>query len=175
MSDPQFSPDDVRRALDEFVDELVARGASSHIRVVGGAGVMIQAGRETLSRDIDALYSPSRQIDEAIRSVALSNNWAETWLNDAVNMYASNFDNDEDWEIHIARSGVTVSVAKCPLLLAMKLLAGRSRDIDDITLLLAACGITKLQGAVDVFDHYYPTESMKPRALRILDDLLPDD
>jgi len=57
---------------------------------------MIQAGRETLSRDIDALYSPSPQIDEAIRSVAMSNNWVETWLNDAVNMYSSHFDNDED-------------------------------------------------------------------------------
>jgi len=96
VSDPQLSPDDVRNALDELVDELIERGASSHICVVGGAGVMIQAGRETLSRDIDALYSPSPQIDEAIRSVAMSNNWVETWLNDAVNMYSSHFDNDED-------------------------------------------------------------------------------
>ena len=134
---------------------------------------MIQAGRETLSRDIDALYSSSPSLDEAIHSVAMSNNWAATWLNDGVKMYASNYDNDEDWEIHIARAGVTVSVAKCSLLLAMKLLAGRSRDIDDISLLLAACEITERQSAVDVFDHYYPTESMKPRALRILDDLLP--
>lgn len=68
-----------------------------------------------------------------------------------------------------------MSVAKCPLLLAMKLLAGRSRDIDDISLLLAACGITKRQGALNVFDHYYPTESIKQRALHILDDLLPGD
>jgi hypothetical protein len=173
VSDPQLSPHDVRRGLDALVDELVELGATSHIQVVGGAAVMIQAGRESLSRDIDALYAPSPNIDEAIRAVAMSNNWAETWLNDAVNMYASNYDNDEDWEIHIARAGVTVSVAKCPLLLAMKLLAGRSRDIDDISLLLAACGITERQGAVDVFDHYYPNETMKQRALRILDDLLP--
>lgn len=72
MSDPLLSPDDVRRGLEALVDELVERGASTHIRVVGGAAVMIQAGRESLSRDIDALYSPSSSVYEAIRSVAIT-------------------------------------------------------------------------------------------------------
>jgi hypothetical protein len=58
---------------------------------------------------------------------------------------------------------VTVSVATCKLLLAMKLLAARPRDVEDITLLIAACGITERQAAFDVFDDYYPTESLKPR------------
>ena len=122
MSDPLLSPDDVRRGLEALVDELVERGASTHIRVVGGAAVMIQAGRKSLSRDIDALYSPSSNIDEAIRSVAMTQHWPNTWLNVAVKMYASNYDDDEDWEIHITRAGVTVSVATCKLLLATKLL-----------------------------------------------------
>ena len=90
-------------------------------------------------------------------------------------MYASNFFDEDDWEIHITRAGVTVGVATCRLLLAMKLLAARPRDVEDISLLIGACGITERQAAVDVFDSYYPTESMKPRALRILDDLLPSD
>ena len=93
---------------------------------------MIQAGREALSRDIDALYSPSSSIDEAIGSVAMSQHWPNTWLNDAVKMFASNYDDDKDWEIHITRAGVTVSVATCNLLLAMKLLAARPRDVEDI-------------------------------------------
>jgi chemotaxis receptor (MCP) glutamine deamidase CheD len=58
VSDPLFSPDTVRRGLKALVDELAARGASLNIKVVGGAAVMIQAGRETLSQDVDALYSP---------------------------------------------------------------------------------------------------------------------
>ncbi len=40
MSDPLLSPDDVRRGLEALVDELVERGASTHIRVVGGAAVV---------------------------------------------------------------------------------------------------------------------------------------
>jgi hypothetical protein len=40
-------------------------------------------------------------------------------------MFASHYDDDKDWEIHITREEVTVSVATCELLLAMKLLAAR--------------------------------------------------
>lgn len=175
MSDPLFSPDDVREGLEALVDELVERGSTSHIQVVGGAAMMIQANRETLSRDIDALYSPSADIAEAIHSVAVKRNWPETWLNDAVKIFASHFDEPEDWEIHTTRAGVTVSVATCPLLLAMKLLAGRPRDAEDIGLLITACGITTTQAAVDVFDHYFPTEVIKVRSLQILEGLLSCD
>ncbi len=136
---------------------------------------MIQANREALSRDIDALYSPSTDVDEAIRSVAGARNWPETWLNDAVKMFASHHDEPEDWEIHITRAGVTVSIAGCSLLLAMKLYAGRPRDAEDIDLLITACGITTTQAAVDVFDHYYPTEVIKARSLQILEGLLSRD
>lgn len=173
MSDPLFSPDAVRQGLEALVDELAARGASLNIQVVGGAAVMIQAGRETLSQDVDALYSPSSNIDEAIKAVAKTYNWPITWLNDAVTMFASHHDDVEDWKILITRAGVTVSVASCQLLLAMKLLAGRSRDIGDIVLLLRACDIVKRQEAIDIFEHYYPRESLNPRTVRILEDLLP--
>jgi hypothetical protein len=173
VSDPLLSPEDVRRGLEDLVTELVDQGVTTHIHVVGGAAVMIQAGRQALSRDIDALYPPLPAIDQAIRAVAGAHHWPDTWLNDAVKMYASHYDADADWEVHLTKAGVTVSVATCRLLLAMKLLAARPRDAEDIALLIAACGITDRQGAIEVFDAYYPTEALKPRALAILDDLLP--
>ncbi len=175
MSDPLLSPEDVRRGLEDLVTALVDRGVTTHIHVVGGAAVMIQAGRQALSRDIDALYPPSPAIDRAIRAVAAAHHWPDTWLNDAVKMYASHYDADADWEVHLTKAGLTVSVATCRLLLAMKLLAARPRDAEDIALLIAAGGITDRQGAIEVFDAYYPTESLKPRAHAILDDLLPGD
>lgn len=86
-------------------------------------------------------------------------------------MWASHYDTDADWEVRFIRRDVTVQVAKPPLLLAMKLLAGRGlRDLTDIDLLLAACGITSLDGAMAAFNKYYPTESIAPRALHQLHD-----
>jgi hypothetical protein len=48
----------------------------------------------------------------------------------------------------------------------MKLHAGRGRrDAGDVDLLLAKCGITTLEDAVEIFDKYYPTEVMAPKAM----------
>lgn len=51
----------------------------------------------------------------------------------------------------------------------MKLQAGRGlRDSMDIDLLLQACGIQSLAEALAVFEKYYPTETIAPRALQQL-------
>ena len=84
-------------------------------------------------------------------------------------MWASHYDGDDDWEIRFTRGDVSVRVAQPLLLLAMKLLAGRGqRDAMDIDLLLEECRIGSFDDAAAVFDKYYPTERIAPRALRQL-------
>ena len=171
VSDPLFTLDDVRRGLETLADYLTQKHHVVDIRIVGGAAVMIRVGRDVLTRDIDALFSSSPVIDEGIRRIAVENFWPDTWLNDAVKMFASHFDQTNDSEVWLSRTGVTVSVASPHLLLAMKLLAARPRDADDIARLIEVCGAVSRDAALSIFDAYYPTESLQPRALRILDDL----
>lgn len=78
-----FSRADLEEVLGLLVSELVTRGATARIRVVGAAAVALQVGREALTRDIDALYAPNPAIDDAVRRIAQLGNWPETWLNDA--------------------------------------------------------------------------------------------
>ena len=168
MSSPLLSPDDVTEALSELVEELVRLGAQTSIYIVGGAAVMIQAGREVLSRDIDALFAVSPALTQAISVVASNRNWSLDWLNNAVNMFASHFDTEKDWLPYIEKSGISLKVASCELLLAMKLHAGRGRDAEDIDLLIKACEITTRREVEVIFDRFYPTESLKSRSQRLL-------
>ncbi len=70
--------------------------------------------------------------------------------------------------------GVVVCIAGPRLLLAMKLLAGRGRrDQADIDRLLEVLGITSMEDAVAVFDHYYPTEVISKNAVRQLESRFP--
>jgi hypothetical protein len=164
-----FSNDDIEAGLRALVTELVSVGAESTIRVVGGAAVALQVGREGLTQDIDTLHTPSPAVREAAQRVALARGWPESWLNDNAKMYDSHFHNDGDWKLLLEDHGVVVCIAGPRLLLAMKLLAGRGRrDQADIDLLLEALGVTSMEEAVMVFDHYYPTEVMSPNALRQL-------
>jgi hypothetical protein len=60
-------------------------------------------------------------------------------------------------------------VARPPLLLAMKLLSGRGlRDLDDIALLLGICGVISFDQAIEIFEHYYPTEVPARKAVQQL-------
>lgn len=130
---------------------------------------MLRVDREILTNDIDALHATTADVRLAIERVADIKGWPSSWLNDAVKMWVSHNDTSDDWEIRFTGNGVTILVAQPPLLLAMKLQAGRGRrDAMDIDLLLDACGIESLRSAVAIFDRYYPTETMAPRALQQL-------
>ncbi len=166
-----FTRADVEDGLSALVDELVSAGVPSTIHVVGGAAIALQAERDSLTADVDALQFPNPDVQAAVERVAQARRWPATWLNDAANMWASHFDSDEDWELRFSRGGVSVLVARAPLLLAMKLHAGRGRrDAGDIALLLDACGIGTMEAALAVFDKYFPTDVVAPKALRQLQD-----
>jgi hypothetical protein len=167
----QFSRADVEIGISALVDELVRAEVTSRIQIVGGAALMLQVGRIVLTSDIDILHAGGAEFANAVDKVARLHRWPTDWINSAANMWASNFDSEDDWNIHLSRGSVTVQVASTSLLLAMKLQAGRGRrDAEDIELLLAAIGVTSLKEASAIFDRYYPTETMAPKAMQQLID-----
>jgi hypothetical protein len=161
-----LSPEDLDDVLRLLVTELVAAGVEARLQIVGAAAVTLQVGRDVLTRDVDALYTPTPELDDVIKRIATTKNWPETWINNAVQMFASHYDSDSDWELHTEEQGVLVLVARPQLLLAMKLLAGRGRrDAADIDRLLDKCEIASVRAATKVFDRYYPREVMARPAL----------
>ena len=161
-----FSKETLEEALRALVEELVADEAEAKIQIVGAAAVTLQVGRESLTRDIDALGSSTPAVRAAAIRIAESRNWPETWINDAVKMYMTHHDTDDDWELRVEEQRVVILVARPELLLAMKLLAGRGRrDGEDIERLLHACAVTSLGQAQEIFDRYFPTEVIAAPAL----------
>jgi hypothetical protein len=161
-----FTQESVEEALAALVSELLADGTEATIRVVGGAAVALQVGREAVTSDIDALYGSSPGVKAAVERIAETRNWPRTWLNDAVKMYVSHHDDAGDWTRRTEEGGVVIFVARPKLLLAMKLRAGRGRrDADDIDRLLDACEIVSMADAVELFDSYYPQDEIAGPAI----------
>jgi hypothetical protein len=164
-----FTKREIEEGLQALLEELAESPEYIKFEVVGGAAVILQASRQTITSDIDALFAPTLSIEEAIRRVAQRNDWPEDWLNNAVVMFASHFDQPDDWEVRFSIRNVEILVARPPLLLAMKLLAGRGRrDYPDISLLLEICEVTTVDQAIEIFDQFYPTEVLSPRTLSYL-------
>lgn len=169
--DVTFDRDAIIAALTELADELVRSGTQIQIRVVGGAAISVAFDRETTTTDVDAMYGANPDVEKAARTIAYRNGWPENWLNDNVKQFASHFDTADDWINLDVRDGVAIRVAGARLLLAMKLFAARGRrDSQDIDRLLDACAIKDVDGAIAVFDRYYPEEELSERAIRQLNE-----
>lgn len=75
-----FSKDDVERGLRALAGELAADGVVAQIRVLGGAAVALQVGREALTLDIDAPLPSTPGFAKVVKRVGDANGWPATWL-----------------------------------------------------------------------------------------------
>lgn len=131
----EFAQEDVSRLLSELGSRLSDRGVAATVYVVGGAAIALtlSAGRRTA--DIDALVSDRVVIEEA-QAMASEEGLPPNWLNS----------NAAPWvppaAIEVRKEpGLTVQTASPEHLLAMKIVAARARDQDDILQLASHLGL----------------------------------
>lgn len=80
-----------------------------------------------------------------------------------------------EWETVYAEGGIVIEVAAKEALLAMKLRANRpGRDTRDIRLLLGLCAMTSLAEAEELYEDFYPGDSLSDRAIHMVNAILAD-
>lgn len=65
-------------------------------------------------------------------------------------------------------SNLNINVARADCLLAMKLVAGRLKDLDDIKLLSKYLDIHTANEAIDIIHMYFPTRTMHSNTTNLL-------
>ena len=159
--DPALAREDIHRLLTEVGAYLHVRGWTATVYVAGGAAMSLLFDGRTTTRDIDAVFRSDRgQLDAAVRDVADRHGLPVDWLNDRVTRLApSTADVDAP---ALVVPGLRVLVSSERHLLAMKMLAGRERDVPDLVLLFGRLGITTPAQAVaiteEVFGDTYPVD-----------------
>lgn len=120
--------------------------------------------------DHDARITPLDEVQPLILEVARRRGLTDDWLNGAAAVYVPPQIDDPSPAILIETEHVVVSVASAEMLLAMKIRARRGRqDLGDIIFLVGEVGVTSVAAAVELYEHFYPEDSLRNRALRILD------
>ena len=160
--------EDIISGLRDLVGELHAAGEAAGIRLVGGAALVIRYFDRRATGDLDSLHIQPGSDDAVLAAasrVGDRRGWNTGWFNFAVE-YADSLPTfgrrAVEWETIYDKAGVVVQVASKEALLAMKLRANRpGRDVNDIRLLLALCGIDTL---VEVEEHPRHWRSWRSRA-----------
>lgn len=172
--------DDIITGLRELVAELRDAGEVAGIRLVGGAALALRYFDRGVTHDLDVLHihpGTDSAVAAAAARVARRHDWQSTWVNFDVTRVDAipTLGRAVEWDNLYDRDGIVIQVASPDALLAMKLRANRpGRDTRDIRLLFGICGISTLDQAEELYEAYYPGDSLSDRARQIAGAIFAD-
>lgn len=169
----KLTADDIRRLFQLLDEELGQAGATGELYLVGGAVMCLVLGAREATRDIDALFRPTRVIREAAARVAVRAGVPASWLNDAVKGFLAG---NGDYTLYLELPHLRVYAADPRYLLAMKCAAMRLgaefQDLGDIRYLLRFLNITQVEEALAIVTSYFSESSLPPKTRLALEELL---
>jgi hypothetical protein len=170
---PLLGRTEMERAFTLLGERLARRGVVADVFVVGGAAIALAYDAKRITRDVDALYMPHGVVHEEALEVARELGLPQWWLNEQASVYVSGVD-DADRRRVFDHPGLRVVAASPRHIFAMKALAARERDLQDLRLLAGIAGIDSVEAALACARDFFPDEIMSERAQRVVAELLTD-
>jgi predicted nucleotidyltransferase len=160
----------LERAFTALGERLVQRGVVADVFVVGGAAMALAYDATRVTRDVDSLFVPHGVVLEEARNVAQDLGLPPWWLNEQASVYISGKDDPGKRRV-FDHPGLRVTAASPRHVFAMKALAARTRDIDDLRLLAGIIGVESAETALQICAEFFPGEEVPPRAAAVLREL----
>ncbi|MGQ0466980.1 MAG: DUF6036 family nucleotidyltransferase [Sporichthyaceae bacterium] len=176
MTDPLLGREDVRSLLYELGRRLDARGIEGRLFLVGGAAMALAFSRRRVTRDLDGVFEPKREIYDEAAAMAAEHGLPDGWLNDAVKGLLPDRVPPVEGTASFHAPGLYVGVASAEYLFAMKAMAARQEtDGADLRLLAAELQISTLQQALDLVERFYAPSRLSAKTALLLEGLLPPE
>ncbi|MFZ0161528.1 MAG: hypothetical protein WAL50_21055 [Kineosporiaceae bacterium] len=170
---PLIGADDTRELLVELGRRLEGRGIEARLFLVEGAAMALAFSRTRVTRDLDAVFEPKKEIYEEAARMADERGLPQGWLNDGVKGLLPDKHPPIEGTGTFSTPGLHVGVAAPEYLFAMKAQAARQEtDGDDLRRLAGLLGITSLDQALSLVERFYGTERLRPHTQLLLEDIL---
>jgi len=161
---------ELEQAFTALGERLARRGVVADVFIVGGAAMALAYDVTRVTRDVDALFVPHGIVLEEARKVADDLHLPYWWLNEQASVYISGKDDLGKRRV-FDHPGLRVMAASPDHIFAMKALAARTRDLDDLRILATIAGITSPESAIRICTEFYPDEALSPRSAAVLREL----
>jgi len=171
--DPLLDRDSIAEAFRRLGDRLARRGLVADVYVFGGAAMALAYDARRATRDIDAVFEPHGVVLEEARAVADDLGLPRWWLNEQASSYVA-VGGDPAAPRVFDHPGLRVSAASPEHLLAMKVLAARRRDAEDIRFLVKHLQFATAEEVLALCVEIFPDEEVPPRARLVLEDVFGD-
>jgi predicted nucleotidyltransferase len=170
---PLLDADQIRLLLTDLGARLADRGIEARLFLVGGAAMALAFSRRRITRDLDAVFEPKREIYEEAGKLARERGLPEDWLNDGVKGLLPDKVAPIEGTSSFSAPGIRVGVASAEYLFAMKAMAARQEaDGDDLRTLAAALQIKDVKQALDLVERFYGAGQLTMKTQLILEGIL---
>jgi hypothetical protein len=171
-----LSKNQVMRALRRLGELAQAREIEVEISIYGGCAMMLAFDRRAITRDIDAVFHPTSDVEGLITQVGTEMQLPEEWLNDDVRQFLAPVGAMRALPLDLP--GLKITTPTASYLLAMKALAGRTAlpgydgDEADLRFLIRKMKIRTIDQVQKHIDQYYPddlpSESARAMIIQII-------
>jgi predicted nucleotidyltransferase len=161
---------DIIERLSLVGDELQNMGLKRPIRIllIGGAYMITQIHNRSVTRDVDIVAKKfdrtseeHRLLKQAVRSVANHLNASPAWLSDNMADFIKSVSKVPGGKLWFSRGKLEVYLPDPGYILALKLISGRDKDLEDIEALLQMLNLKKHRQVENLIKKYVDQETQE--------------
>ncbi len=163
--------EDIEKYLSQLGQELLKRGIQEpiHLLLIGGAYMLLHSDTPRNTDDIDifwleeeeGLQRALRPLQEGVNAVAEANQIDPNWLNYMTQLLMYDLVIVPDGKLWKTYGPLHIYAPPQEYILALKIFAGREKDIEDCKILLQQGTITTRQQAQILLDRYILPDAQK--------------
>jgi hypothetical protein len=164
-------------SLTALSDDLGNQGITGEVCIFGGTVMVLAFAARVSTKDVDALFKPTKGIREAAQRIAIDKHLPEHWLNDGVKGFVSHRHEVIAGNLpQFPHLRLTMPVPE--YLLAMKCMAARlggtaeePSDVADIRFLIRHLNLLSAPAVLDLVAQYYPTSRIPVKTQYLVEGL----
>ncbi len=173
--------DELLKALRALSDNLGEHGLTGEICLFDGTVMVLAFSARLSTKDVDALFKPTKAIREIADRIAAEHRLPGNWLNDGVKGFVSTRHETTAGNLpQFPHLRLTMPVPE--YLLAMKCMAsriggtaGERSDVPDIIFLIKHLGLKSAGDVLDVVAQYYPANQIPIKTQYLVEGLFQED
>ena len=152
-------------------DELAGKEVIGEIGLCGGAVMCLVYQAREATKDVDALFEPTKEMRAAARKVARRFHLDDHWLNDAAKAY---FLSEPPREPVMKLSHLRIWAPSADYMLAMKCVAARfdTHDKGDVLFLIDYLDLKTADQVFAIISRYYPRQKVPAKTQFLVEEVM---
>ena len=151
-------------------EKLTQKGEVAEIGIVGGTVMCLVFQARNATKDVDAIFEPTKIVRDLAKLVGEEEGVGENWLNDGAKAYIQGDFTKQDL---LNLSNLRVWAPSADYMLAMKCISARwdTNDKSDVIFLIKYLKLKKAKEVFSIIEMYYPKKQIPPKTQFLVEEI----